>query len=443
MKYTFNSIAGYDVEKRELEALCDTLNNKEKIEQKGGRIPKGLILYGAPGNGKTLFAKVLAEKCKLRVINIDLGECNSTVQVSKKINDAFAEARFQTEAVMIFFDELDKVLPNDYEEYYTEGSKMILTQLLTQIDGLNSKQNVFFVATCNYYPSMPRALVRAGRIDRKISIGNPTYSSRVEILKHYMRKSKCKTNISLDELARLTNGMTCAELEMLVNECVLSSDEKNFTADRIVKSKIAEINGEDIERRDSALTSLIFGCRNVGCFVVSRCFNNGGYVLSLDRDTVCNNFFNKLLSDYDSDYDCDDEEEDDDETSNFFSSQDLKNAITVIYGGYIAQELILGDVYDNVRSQLNIVDDIIDGIVGSGMLGIINRYVHSRIVPYTPERIEEISKEIENMLENCYLSAKEIVTQNQELIKELIPILVERKSITQKECERILSIKGK
>ena len=437
MNYTFNSIAGFEEEKNELKRLSEILNNREKYEAKGGRMPRGVVMYGAPGNGKTLFAKVLAGECKLKMININLGQCSSTAQVSQKIQSAFQEARAGEEPAMVFFDELDKVLPNDYEEYYTEGSKNILVQLLTLIDGIDSSKNTFFVATCNNYNALPKALVRAGRIDKKISIGNPTYNSRVEILKYYMKKTRCKISISIDEMARLTNGMTSAELEMLINECVLSSNEKNYVPTQVVKGKLCEIRGEDIERRDSALTNLIFACRNVGAFAVARTFNSGGYVLSLDKNTVCNNFYDKILSDYNCDYDCDDDESGDEE-STYFSNEDLKNAITVVFGGYAAQELILGRIYDNVRNQLEITDDIVDGMVECGMLGILNRYNSNRYVPYTPERLEAINQEADNIIESCYLQAKEIVKSNEGLLKLLIPIVVEKNSITKNECERII-----
>ena len=437
MNYTFNSIAGFDEEKNELKKLCEILNNKEKYEAKGGRMPRGIVLYGAPGNGKTLFAKVLAGECNLRMININLGECSSTSEISRKIHGAFGDAKSSKEPTMIFFDELDKVLPNDYEEYYTEGAKNILAQLLTLIDGIDSARNIFFVATCNNYNVLPRALVRAGRIDKKISIGNPTYNSRVEILKYYMKRTRCRISISIEDMARFTNGMTSAELETLVNECVLCSNEKNYVSNQVVKSKLSEMKGEDIDRRDSALTNLIYACRNVGAFVVARTFNNGGYVLSLDKNTVCNNFFDKLLSDYDSEYDCDDEE-DGDKDSDYFSNQDLKNAISVVYGGYAAQEQILGRVYDNMGSQLSIVDDIVDGMVKFGMLGALNRFSFSRNLPYTPEKIEAINNEVDNMIEGCYLQAKEIVNKNEDIIKLLLPIVAEKNSITKKECEEII-----
>ena len=441
MNYTFNSIAGFEEEKNELKKLCEILNNKEKYEAKGGRMPRGLVLYGAPGNGKTLFAKVLASECKLNMINISLGECSSTSQIGRKIQNAFESVKEAKEPTMIFFDELDKVLPNDYEEYYTEGSKNILAQLLTLIDGIDSTNNTFFVATCNSYNVLPKPLVRAGRIDKKISISNPTYNSRVEILKYYMKRTRCRINISIDEMARLTNGMSSAELETLINECVLSSNEKNYVSSQVVKGKLGEIKGEDIERKDSALTNLIYACRNVGSFVVARSFNNGGYVLSLDEDTVCNNFYDKILSDYDSDYDCDDDEAENG-NSDYFSNEDLKNAITVVFGGYAAQEQILGRVYDNMRNQLGVVDDIVDGMVGCGMFGILNRYTYNRNLPYTPQRLEEINQEVENMIESCYLQAKETVKANEEIIKLLIPLVAEKNSITKKECEEIIEKQG-
>ena len=161
----FNKIAGYKKEKAELEALVDIFNNRKKYELKGATLPKGIIFYGPAGTGKTLFSEVLAQECLLKKINISISDSASDDNICRKIRKAFLQGAKSKEPTMIFFDELDKGLPNDREEYYTDRSKNILSQLLTLIDGMEKINNIVFVATCNDYYALPESIRRAGRFD--------------------------------------------------------------------------------------------------------------------------------------------------------------------------------------------------------------------------------------------------------------------------------------
>ena len=223
MNYNFENIAGYETEKAELKRLCDIFNNRAKYEQKGAKLPKGIIFYGEPGTGKTLFSKVMASVCGLEVFKIDLGDVENESAICRHIKKTFIKAAKRKEPTMIFFDEMDKVLPNDNEDYYTDRSKTILTQLLTLIDGMDSAKNIVFVATCNDYDALPETLTRPGRLDKKIGIGAPSYSSRVEILKMYAKRSSCRFEMSMEDIAKICSGFTCAALETLINDCILQS----------------------------------------------------------------------------------------------------------------------------------------------------------------------------------------------------------------------------
>ena len=160
MNYNFDSIAGYETEKEELKRLCEILNHRGKYEKKGAKLPKGIIFYGEAGTGKTLFSKVMASVCGLEVFKIDLGDVENESAICRHIKKTFIKASRRKEPTMIFFDEMDKVLPNDHEDYYTDRSKTILTQLLTLIDGMDSSGNIVFVATCNDYAVLPKTLTR-------------------------------------------------------------------------------------------------------------------------------------------------------------------------------------------------------------------------------------------------------------------------------------------
>ena len=457
MNYTFNSIAGYETEKKELEKLCKIFNNLKNYEEKGAKLPKGIIFYGEPGTGKTLFSKVMANVCGLEVLKIDLGDVKNESAICKYIKKTFVKASKSKEPVMIFFDEMDKVLPNDEEEYYTDRSKTILTQLLTLIDVMDSAGNVVFVATCNYYDLLPETLTRPGRLDKKIGLSRPNYFSRVEILNMYAKKSSCRFELPMEETAKLCTGFSCSALETLINECILQSDESGFISEQLMQEHIFEIKNEDIPRKTSKVDDMVFACRNVGAFIVAKTFNVGESVLSLSVDSVCNKFFNNIISYFDDDYDDDCELEDDLFLSNdsfnkqedneervstrYYSKSDLINTITVLLGGYVAEELILHKIYDNVSFYLLIIDEILFALAKNGMLGLdlLYRSQRSEELPYSCERVERLNQVFDEIVQDCYKKAKTIITNNKDLAEKLISTLSEKKVLKEAESKLLLT----
>ena len=448
MDYHFNDIAGYEDEKAELKRLCDIVADSERVKQLGGEMPKGIIFYGEPGTGKTLFARVLASECELNVIKIDVGDVNSGVQICKRVKRAFDRAAKSKERCMIFFDELDKVLPNATEEYFTDQAKTILAQLLTLIDGMDSTKNFIFVATCNNYSALPPTLTRPGRIDKKIHIGSPSYLSRVEILKLYAERTSCKFEITMEELAKLSSGFSGAALKTLINECVLQSDKNGFISKALVTDRILEIKNDDIPRDKSSVSDSIMACRNIGALIVARSFNGSKYVLNLEWKFVGNKFFSKIICDCDDDYDdgyCDDDDESNGANDVcYFCKNDFVNAITVLLGGYAAEEIILNKTYDNVRWYFSYIDSILFAMAGQGMFGLDNVYITQRedIMSYPHEMCDRINKIFADTVAECYQRAKGIIEKNADLIKKLIPILVEKEFIDDKVCEPIIKELG-
>ena len=449
---SFESIAGYESEKEELKRLCHILNNREFYTARGAKLPKGVIFYGAAGNGKTLFAKVLADECELKVFKIDLGKVEYESEICKIVSKTFSKAQQAGEPAMIFFDEIDKALPDVTCNYCTDRSKTVLSQLLTLIDGMDSKSDIVFVATCNDYFSIPESLTRPGRIDKKIAVGAPSLKSRVEILEMYFKKSSCLTEIALEEIAELTAGMSCAALETLVNECILSSDENCHVSRELVLSKIHEIKNEDIPRPRSSVTDTVIACRNIGAFLVARSYNRGNYTLSLDRDTVCNDFFNKVLSEFDDDYGGEFDDDDDDyyddyyeecnysDRASYFCKADLVNAITVRIAGLAAEEMVLNKIYDNTTWDVKLVNKVAIGMANSGMFGLDMFFdaERHRALPYTVDKIKKLNEIIDSLIADGYSTAKEILAPNIELIKKLVPLLVDKKAIPKKDLEPIL-----
>lgn len=464
MNYNFDSIAGYEQEKEELRRLCEIFNNRAKYEQKGAKLPKGIIFYGGAGTGKTLFSKVMASECGLEVFKIDLGGVENESAICKTIKKTFAKAAKRKEQTMVFFDEMDKVLPNEEEDYYTDRSKTILTQLLTLIDGMDSAGNIVFVATCNDYDNLPETIIRPGRIDKKIGIGDPDYHSRVEILNMYAQKSSCQFEITMEEIAKLTNGFSCAALETLINECILQSDENGVVSQQLIYDRFFEIKNEDIPRPKSTVEQTILACRNIGHFVVAKTLNDGNYVLNMESQTVCNSFFNGVILGIEDEY-CDDDDDDydyeyneemeeetarlqeyygHDDTTRYHHKADYLNAITVLLGGYVAQEMVLHKIYDATAYSLGLVDTLLFAMSRHGMFGLSLCYFvdRSERMEYLSERIEKLNRIFDETLEACYEKARTVIAKNEGLIKKLIPILIEKEMLDKKTCEPILKELG-
>lgn len=450
MDYNFDNIAGYETEKEELKKLCDIFTNRKKYENKGASLPKGIIFYGEPGSGKTLFSKVMASVCGLEVFKIDLGDVENESAICRHIKKTFVKAGKRKEPTMIFFDEMDKVLPNYNEKYVTDRSKTILTQLLTLIDGMDSSGNIVFVATCNYYNSLPEALTRPGRLDKKIGIGAPDYDSRVEILKMYTQKSSCKFSMKIEDMAKMTSGFSCSALQTFVNECVLSSDDKGVVSEELIHSKYYEISNEDIPRARVLGDDKICACKNVGCFIVAKSINGGYSTLNLyNEDNLYNSHFDAMLSDckndyddyddYDDDDECEDKERDVDSVS-YYSKVDYCGLISVLLGGYVAQELMFDKVYDNIESNVQAVDGILTKMANCGMFGLSYYFSSDRDsdFPFSSARLAKLNDMFDQIVNECYEKAKTILMKNKDLLTALVLELVKKEILKVEEVEQII-----
>ena len=444
---SFDKIAGYKKEKEELMALVEIFNNRKKYELKGATLPKGIIFYGPAGTGKTLFSEVLARECSLKKVNISISDSASENNICRKINKAFLQGARGRTPTMIFFDELDKVLPNQREEYYSDRSKTILAQLLTLLDGMEKVNNVIFVATCNDYYALPESITRAGRFDKKICLDIPDLSTRTAILDMYIKASPTKFEMSAESIAKLTEEFSPAALKTLVNDCIFVSDENNFVSEGKIREKILEIKEEDIPTERSDQSYNIDATRNVGSFLIARSYSCSDYVLTVEANKVSNGFLDSIIDG--TDYDYDDYDDDDDDRSNngkgsysIASKNDYIAAITALLGGIAVEELLLGKIYDNIEHNMEAVDNLILKMASCGMLGFDLYYNKNDEYKYSEKHQEKLEEVTFKILQECYDRAKEQIKKNELLVKKLIPILIKRKSIEKSECESILEELG-
>jgi ATP-dependent metalloprotease len=224
----FSDVHGCDEAKDELQELVEFLLNPERFSTLGGKLPKGVLLVGPPGTGKTMLARAVAGEAGCPVFYMSGSEFDELyVGVgAKRVRDLFAQARAKAPAI-IFIDELDAVggKRNERDPAY---AKQTLNQLLTELDGFNPSTGVILIAATNYPQSLDKALTRPGRFDRRVQVPLPDVRGRTEILKHHMKKVAVAPEVDPTILARGTSGFSGAELENLVNQAAVHASRKKL-----------------------------------------------------------------------------------------------------------------------------------------------------------------------------------------------------------------------
>ena len=252
---SFDEVAGLENAKSELQEIVEFLKNPEKFQRLGGRIPKGVLLVGPPGSGKTLLARAVAGEAGVPFYSISGSEfIQMFVGVgASRVRDMFKTAK-ENSPCILFIDEIDAVgrvrgagLGGGHDE-----REQTLNQILTEMDGFSPSESVIVLAATNRPDVLDPALLRPGRFDRHVTVDRPTKKGRLEILKVHIRNVPLASDVNLERIARSTVGMSGADLANLVNEAALLATRENKSA----------VNSKDL---DAALDKVILGAQARGC----------------------------------------------------------------------------------------------------------------------------------------------------------------------------------
>lgn len=356
MDLTF--IAGYETEKTEIKKLIDMLQNYAEYEKEGIYVPKGLILQGPPGCGKTLFAKAIAGECKVPFLSFSIG--SDTKESLKSLKKLFKEAKEQTPSIL-YIDEIDKIVSR---RYLDDDSVRAATQLLlSELDGINNSQGVLVVASTNFYDELPESLVRSGRMDKKIIIGTPDLESRIAIIDFYVKNKDAFKNISTKNLAVKLDGFSGADIKTLVNNALIESKYLKRPVEMGDFAKlIDEMEFEDIGRRwksKEAVAKVII--HEAGHAVVrwaltgkASAISGIAYASSAGHTT----FFDDWDDEFDDLADAIAEEE----KGMALSKQDMFNSIASCFGGISAEKAFYGSYDSGGCSDINSAGIIFDNM---------------------------------------------------------------------------------
>ncbi len=446
---TFDDVAGVDEAKEELKEIVEYLKDPKKFSRLGGRIPRGVLLVGPPGSGKTLLARAVAGEANVPFFSIsgsDFVEMFVGVGASR-VRDLFMQG-YKNAPCIIFIDEIDAVgrqrgagLGGGHDE-----REQTLNQLLVEMDGFNSNEGVILMAATNRPDVLDRALLRPGRFDRQIVVANPDVRGRRQILEVHIRNQKVPLDddVDLDVLARSTPGFSGADLANVVNEAALLAARRN-------KEKVSMIDFEDAKDRvlmGPARKSLILSAKEK----LQTAYHEAGHVLvgrlSPDADPIHKATIiprGPSLG-----------------VTSFLPEEDRHNltqrwclaTIRVTMGGRAAEEIIFNEYTSGCANDLQQATRLAHSMVcewGMSSLGPIafgrNEEVFLgrdfvRMREFSEETAAAVDREVHKILEDAYRDTKELLEKYRDVLDALAKALYDKETLESDEIDDIICSVG-
>ena len=445
---TFADVAGCKEEKEELEEIVDFLKHPNQFNALGARIPKGVLLVGQPGTGKTLLARAVAGEAGVPFFSIsgsDFVEMFVGVGASR-VRDLFGEAKKNAPSI-VFIDEIDAVgrhrgagLGGGHDE-----REQTLNQLLVEMDGFGNNTGIIVMAATNRPDILDPALLRPGRFDRQITIGSPDIEGREAILKIHTKNKPLAPDADLSVIAKSTAGFTGAELENLVNEAALLAARRKkraITMAEIEEATIKVVAGPEkrshkTSEKDRRLTAYHEAGHAVVTYfcptqdpvheisTIPRGYA-GGYTMSLPS-----------------------------EDRNYVTKHYLEEELCTLLGGRVAEKVILGDISTGASNDIERATTIARNMVMrygfSEKLGPMvygsdeNEIFLGRDISqgrhYSDEVASDIDAEIRLFIDNAYDRAEKILTEHRDRLEAVAAVLLEKEKVSGEEFERIMKEK--
>ena len=446
-KVTFQNVAGLQEEKEDLVEVVDFLKSPQKYTSVGARIPKGVILVGPPGTGKTLLAKAVAGEAGVPFFSIsgsDFVEMFVGVGASR-VRDLFEEGKKHAPCI-IFIDEIDAVarqrgtgMGGGHDE-----REQTLNQLLVEMDGFGVNEGIIVMAATNRVDILDPAILRPGRVARKVAVGRPDVKGREEILRVHAKDKPLGEDVDLAQIAQTTAGFTGADLENLLNEAAIMAAKatRSYITQQDIKQAFIKV-GVGAEKRSKVISDKekkITAYHEAGHAILFHVLPDmdpvytisiiptgvgaAGYTMPLPENDEMFNTKGKMLQD-----------------------------ITTLLGGRVAEELIFGDITTGASNDIKRATGTARAMVMqygmSDKLGLITYgddgdevfigrdLAHTR--SYSEEVAKEIDQEVHDIIDKCHQDAREIITQHMDVLHKCAALLLEKEKVHREEFEALFT----
>ncbi len=438
-----DDVAGMVEEKDELKEVIEFLKNPKAFNDMGARIPKGVILVGSPGTGKTLLAKAVAGEARVPFYSIsgsDFVEMFVGVGAAR-VRDMFEEAKKNSPCI-IFIDEIDAVarrrgtgLGGSHDE-----REQTLNQMLVEMDGFEKNQGIIVMAATNRVDILDPAIMRPGRFDRKITVGHPDVVAREAILNVHARNKHLAADVDLHRIAQTTSGYTGADLENLLNEAAIEAtmekkieiDQKDIE-DAFIKTGIGkEKKSKVISERDKKITAY----HETGHAIIFHLLKDVGpvHLISIIPTGEGAAGYTMPLPDKDDSH---------------ITRGQLKHMMMAAMGGRIAEELICDDITTGASQDIKQVTKIARAMVMqygmSDQIGMINcdennggddvflGYDIAHNKTYGEDMLSLIDREVKKLVDECYHDAKEMIEAHRDVLEKSCALLLEKEKLSGEE----------
>lgn len=433
-KTTFKDIAGLDEEKQEMIEIVDFLKKPKKFQEMGAKVPRGVLLCGNPGTGKTLIAKAIAGEADVPFISMSGSEFIEMFAGlgASRVRKLFEKAR-KIAPCIVFIDEIDAIGSRRTTSSGSESeNNQTLNQLLVEMDGFDTDEAIIVLAATNRPEMLDKALLRPGRFDRQITIGLPDLNGREAILKIHAKNKRIDDTVNLRNIAEDTAGFTGAELANILNEAAIIAtikNHKNITnkdiEDAVKKVTVGlEKHSRVVSDKDKKLTAY----HEAGHAIVSRYLETQKEIkeVSIIPRGVAGGYTMYKSN----------------EDRFYVSKQEMLEKLIALLGGRAAEKIALNDISTGASNDIEVATKIATDMVTiygmSDTVGPIS--INTERDPYQMELLgdrfeDEIGSEIKQLIDNAYYQAQRILSEHMDKLEQVAETLIKQEIISADEFE--------
>ena len=434
-KVKFNDIAGLDEEKEELKEIVDFLKKPEKFTKMGAKVPKGVLLYGKPGTGKTLIAKAIAGEADVPFISMSGSEFIEMFAGlgASRVRKLFEKAR-KVAPCIVFIDEIDAIGARRTSNSGAETeNNQTLNQLLVEMDGFSSEETIIVLAATNRPEMLDKALLRPGRFDRQITIPVPDLKGRLDILKIHSEGKQLSDDVNLESIAEDTAGFTGAELANILNEAAIiatiNKHEEIDNSDIEEAIKKVTVGLEKRSRVYSEKDKKLTAYHEAGHAVVSQYLptqKNVKEISIIPRGVAGGYTMYKS-----------------DEDKYYISKTEMKEKLVALLGGRAGEKIAMDDISTGASNDIEVATQIArDMVTKYGMsekLGPVDfqRNGQQDMLSFGEDIEDKIGEEVRKLIDEAYKEAQNLLNKHRDKLDIIAETLIRKEKISEEEFKKI------